>query len=229
MANRIVDFVNGEKRSETVVRTDDLVGGGKITTRHKTVSPRTVSRTRYKNGKLFSSSSQHIDAHGNVTIQDTTYDTRTRFQRQRDRYFTVRTVSSSVLGIVFVLLCSVGIIRVLFLNGSNPYEDLNSAMNSGKEYSEVYKDTLDVLKSPILGVPSFNTALDFLQDTPQIELDLKDFNDKFQIVQDWGVFNFLRDFINILGSILGFAVWLVSCIINVITMLVYFIGWIFTG
>lgn len=181
-----------------------------------------------KDGKLIST--VKVDDINDMVISNTTtYDNRTRFQRQRDRYSKFRAVSFSFLSIVFALLCSVGIIRVLFFNGSNPYDDLNSAMNSGKEYSEIFNDTLDVLKEPILGVPSFQTGLEFLQATPQIQLDLQDFSSKFQIFDDWGIFNFLRDFINILGSILGFLVWLVSCIINVIIMLVYFIGWVFSG
>lgn len=44
---------------------------------------------------------------------------------------------------------------------------------------------------------------------------------------DWGIIDGLRVFINALGSLTSFALWVLLGLFNVLTFALYFIGWIF--
>lgn len=44
---------------------------------------------------------------------------------------------------------------------------------------------------------------------------------------DWGLFNFLRDFINLFSHVFGFAYWLVANLIYAVTFLLRFVAFLF--
>lgn len=73
---------------------------------------------------------------------------------------------------------------------------------------------------------SFTSFLEFLQNCPSIEMPNSIINN-LSITDSWGVFDFLRNFINSLGTILGTVLWLISNLLNGIVFIFYFIGFIF--
>lgn len=73
---------------------------------------------------------------------------------------------------------------------------------------------------------SFTSFLEFLQNCPSIDMP-SSLIKNLSITESWGVFDFLRDFINSLGTILGTVVWLIGNLLNGITFIFYFIGYIF--
>lgn len=81
-----------------------------------------------------------------------------------------------------------------------------------------YRYTLD------MPLPTFTGLLDFIQTCPNVTL-----NPHFigTIDADWGLFNFIRDFINTLTTILGVGMYGASCITQVILLIGWFIAWAF--
>ena len=75
-----------------------------------------------------------------------------------------------------------------------------------------------------LPVPTFTGLLNFIQTCPNVTLDPHFIG---TITADWGVFNFFRDFINTLTTILGVGMYGASCITQVILLIAWFIGWAF--
>lgn len=73
---------------------------------------------------------------------------------------------------------------------------------------------------------SFTSFLEFLQNCPSIDMP-SSLIKNLSITESWGVFDFLRNFINSLGTILGTVVWLIGNLLNGITFIFYFIGFIF--
>ena len=73
---------------------------------------------------------------------------------------------------------------------------------------------------------SFTSFLEFLQNCPSIEMP-SSFINSLSITDSWGVFDFLRNFINSLGTILGTVLWLIGNLLNGIVFIFYFIGFVF--
>lgn len=73
---------------------------------------------------------------------------------------------------------------------------------------------------------SFSSFLEMLRDSPSINMPFRIFKD-LTITADWGVFNFLRNFINVLGNITSVAVFISAGLANVLLYLVYFVRYIF--
>ena len=73
---------------------------------------------------------------------------------------------------------------------------------------------------------TFTGLLETLSNSPKIALT--NFLD-FSINGDWGFFDFFRDFINLLSSILSVIVWLFSQLIQCIQYFVYIINFVFIG
>lgn len=69
---------------------------------------------------------------------------------------------------------------------------------------------------------TFTNMLDKLSGVKLIDMDINSAVQIFSITDDWGAFNWARDIINALGSVIGFAVWICTLFIN----LVYFIGYV---
>lgn len=73
---------------------------------------------------------------------------------------------------------------------------------------------------------TFTSFLEFLQGCPSIDLP-KSFINNLTITETWGLFDFLRNFFNSLGTILGTAIWLIANLLNGIVFIFYFIGFVF--
>lgn len=72
---------------------------------------------------------------------------------------------------------------------------------------------------------TFSGFLEYLTTSPTIipSFSITD----FAIVSDWGLFNGLKDFLNIFTQLFGIIVWVCSSIINVLLYLFYFLRFIF--
>ena len=73
---------------------------------------------------------------------------------------------------------------------------------------------------------SFTSFLEFLQNCPSIDMP-ETFINNLVVTDSWGVFDFLRSFINSLGTIFGTILWLLNNLLNGILFIFYFIGFIF--
>lgn len=73
---------------------------------------------------------------------------------------------------------------------------------------------------------SFGSFLEYMSNAPVISMPFKFFND-LTIVSDWGLFNFIRDFINLNTGVIGVLVFLATGAINAIQYITYFIRFIF--
>lgn len=74
---------------------------------------------------------------------------------------------------------------------------------------------------------TFKSLLDFISDVPQVNMNDFMVFDDLRITADWGVFNFLRTFINLFTLPLGITVFIGGAIYQVITFLIYFIQFVF--
>lgn len=72
---------------------------------------------------------------------------------------------------------------------------------------------------------TFQSFLDSIQNMPSIT----DFvaNLDLTITADWGIFNFLRDFINVLGTLTTSAMYITGLLMQVIVSIGWVIGWAF--
>ena len=73
---------------------------------------------------------------------------------------------------------------------------------------------------------SFTSFLEFLQNCPSIDMP-ETFINNLVVTDSWGVFDFLRTFVNSLGTIFGTILWLLNNLLNGILFIFYFIGFIF--
>lgn len=71
---------------------------------------------------------------------------------------------------------------------------------------------------------TFSGFLDFVSNTnfSQINVNIRDFT----IVSDWGLFNFLKDFINIFASLMGVTFFMVSNLLNLLLFILNFVVYI---
>lgn len=72
---------------------------------------------------------------------------------------------------------------------------------------------------------TFRSFLEMLQNAPSIESDFT--IDSLTITGDWGVFNFLKTFLNWNLKPIAFVLFLVKNLINVLMFLFYFLSYIF--
>lgn len=73
--------------------------------------------------------------------------------------------------------------------------------------------------------PTFTSFLELFSNVPEVAIPFQDFS--AVNFGDWGVFNFLRDFISMLAEIVNVLIFLFNGIISVITYVVYFFRWLF--
>lgn len=73
-------------------------------------------------------------------------------------------------------------------------------------------------------IPTFTGLLNFIQTCPNVTLDPHFIG---TISADWGIFNFLRDFINTLTTILGVGMYACSSVTQVIILVAWFLAWAF--
>lgn len=71
---------------------------------------------------------------------------------------------------------------------------------------------------------TFTTLLQQIDKAPQIELSMDDSINIFKINKssDFKTVQFLIDLINALGSVIGFVVWIVTLLINLVAIVGYF-------
>ena len=74
-------------------------------------------------------------------------------------------------------------------------------------------------------MPTFAGFLEMITNVPEVAIPFQVFNQT--TLGDWGVFNFLRDFISILLQLVNVAIFLVNGVVSVITYVVYFFQWLF--
>lgn len=72
---------------------------------------------------------------------------------------------------------------------------------------------------------TLSSFLDYLSTAPQLVANGGFIN--LSIVADWGVFNFLRDFLNIFAGLLSCLIYLGSMIIQLITYIIWFLKYLF--
>lgn len=73
--------------------------------------------------------------------------------------------------------------------------------------------------TPIL----LTTLLDRLEDAPKIDLSLDDAIQIFHIDEEWAVLDGFRVFINALGSVIGFIVYIVAMLLNLLAIIFWFL------
>ena len=73
---------------------------------------------------------------------------------------------------------------------------------------------------------SFTSFLEFFYYCPSVQMP-SSFINNLTITESWGIFDFLRNFVNSIGTILGTALWLIGNLLNGIVFIFYFIGFIF--
>ncbi|HIU06667.1 MAG TPA: hypothetical protein IAC46_03680 [Candidatus Onthoplasma faecigallinarum] len=71
---------------------------------------------------------------------------------------------------------------------------------------------------------SFSAFLNYIQNVPQIEF-IGDVN-MFSINGDWGLFDFLKNFLNSIMSIFNFLVWLCFQLFNCLSYIFYFLKFV---
>lgn len=74
---------------------------------------------------------------------------------------------------------------------------------------------------------TFTYLMQVIQAAPNITIDLDFLN--ISIGSDWGIFNFLREFINSLVGVATFGAWLCLNFIQIMIYLIYFVKSIFVG
>lgn len=72
---------------------------------------------------------------------------------------------------------------------------------------------------------SFSSFLDYLSNSPKV-IPLLSISD-FTITGSWGLFEFLRNFLNIFTQLFGIIIWFGSSIINIFLYAFYFLRYIF--
>lgn len=75
---------------------------------------------------------------------------------------------------------------------------------------------------------TFGYFLDFVQSTKMQTFSF-DFLQDFAITDNWGVFNFFRDFLNVFIDILNLLMFLVQNLLNVLAFVVSFFNRFFVG
>lgn len=70
---------------------------------------------------------------------------------------------------------------------------------------------------------TFTALLDQMKNAPTVDITIGAISDEIKITTDWGVFNGLRDFINIFVYLLAFIIWCGTILYNVAVGIGYFI------
>lgn len=88
---------------------------------------------------------------------------------------------------------------------------------------------LSRLLFPVEGgvVPTFQSLLTKLSQAPIVDNSFFNGLRSLQIKGDWAIFDGLRTFINSISSLVSFGVWCTLGLVNVASMLLWFVGWIF--
>lgn len=196
-------------------------------------------RENYVNNK-HTSTVETIRNGDSIVSSTINYDTRSTFQKSKDRYRVLSSGVSTGISLFFVLLLAVALFRCLFLNGGvSPFQSTLDTFNNPQiEITQGMTDLditlaenryiLEQFKEPISGIPTFDGALVMFQNCPQITLSLTEFMSSTTLqLPDW--LAFMQPLFNFFGQIIGFIGWLLSSLINVLMLFVYFIGWVFTG
>lgn len=71
---------------------------------------------------------------------------------------------------------------------------------------------------------TFTAFLEYISNAPAVDIS---FVELWNLGGNWGVFEFLRNFFNMFGSVLSFLVWLGKNIISVLQYVFYFVRFIF--
>lgn len=74
-------------------------------------------------------------------------------------------------------------------------------------------------------IPTFTSLLEFLSNIKSFEIPFTHF-ELFNL-PDWGIFNFLRDFIMVIGQIVNVGIFICNGIIALIQYIVVFCQWLF--
>lgn len=74
--------------------------------------------------------------------------------------------------------------------------------------------------------PTFYNLLNVLSEMPEIEFDMTSLVN-LTIGGDWGVIDGLRVFINLIMSVINFAVYCIGGLVQVLVFVTYFLGWAF--
>lgn len=69
--------------------------------------------------------------------------------------------------------------------------------------------------------------LDMLSDLPSVSSSFKSFWQMLEITSDWGLFNFLRDFLNFFVDIGSVAMWICGSIIDLLSFVLSFVRYLF--
>lgn len=75
-------------------------------------------------------------------------------------------------------------------------------------------------------IPTFTGFLETLTSAPEINIPFLTQTTGI-IMADWGIFNFIRDFINTLMQIVDVLIFFFNGILSVLTYVVYFFRWLF--
>lgn len=68
---------------------------------------------------------------------------------------------------------------------------------------------------------TFSSLLEILADSPVISFDWVESFREISITSDWGWFNFLKDFLNLIIEVFGFLLYIVDGLIQVVAYIVY--------
>lgn len=69
--------------------------------------------------------------------------------------------------------------------------------------------------------------LDMLSDLPSVSSSFKSFWQMLEITSDWGLFNFLRDFLNFFVDIGSVAMWISGSIIDLLSFVLSLVQYLF--
>lgn len=138
----------------------------------------------------------------------TTTTSVTSYDKKTNTYNTTTTSKTSTSSIVFILGALVVVILLAFILRYGQYADKIA--------------TGEISPGSIL--PTFSEFLDILSNSPTIS---PNFNIIPTILGDWGVFNWFRDFVNGLTTIIDFVLWLVQNLFLVLEYMFYFLKWVF--
>lgn len=76
---------------------------------------------------------------------------------------------------------------------------------------------------------TFSGLLQYMSNAPELSGDWMLTLNDLRIYDDWGLFNFFRDFLNIIMTVLSSAVFLCTGVAQLIVYMAYIIGFLFGG
>ncbi len=74
-------------------------------------------------------------------------------------------------------------------------------------------------------LPTFTSFLETLSNSPTLSIPI--FNISTFVLNDWGVFNWLRDFISVFMSLINIIIFFANGVLSVLSYIVYFLQWLF--